>query len=338
MARQAGVVVGDTVSRECFDPFGCQYNGNDPGGIVPQPPANVFHPSGIPAETHGQVERRGSDKRRRFRSTVRPDSIRLRCNLRSRAVGCTYGCNERDASKVAIMARPGGEGEMERGDSSPAVERVDLEFSGTKVALLRVADLQRFVNADDLLAADAVSEPPYWMHLWPGALALARLMAERELLQGESLAGMRVLELGCGLALPSLLAAISGASVVATDWQPTPLRHALNSARLNRSPLQTVQMDWRASCFAGRKGSLPFDLVLGADIAYDFECEEDLVRTLAHLVCRGGRVVLADSVNTYRQTFKRRLEDVGFAVSQSKRREEEEGRAVWVRILEGVKV
>ena len=25
------------------------YNGNHPGGIVPQPPANVFHPSGLEA-------------------------------------------------------------------------------------------------------------------------------------------------------------------------------------------------------------------------------------------------------------------------------------------------
>src|SRR5918999_327995 len=52
---------------------------------------------------------------------------------------------------------------------------------------------------------------PYWAILWRSGVALA------EELDGEDLRGRRVLELGCGLAVPSLAAARAGASVLAID-------------------------------------------------------------------------------------------------------------------------
>src|SRR5688500_8682711 len=57
---------------------------------------------------------------------------------------------------------------------------------------------------------------PYFGTVWPSARALAQVLA----LRGESLRGASVLELGCGLALPSLLAAKLGAEVVASDGHP----------------------------------------------------------------------------------------------------------------------
>ena len=45
---------------------------------------------------------------------------------------------------------------------------------------------------------------PYWAELWPSGVALAGYVATLDL------AGRRVLELGCGLALPSFAAALAG--------------------------------------------------------------------------------------------------------------------------------
>ena len=70
-------------------------------------------------------------------------------------------------------------------------------------------------SADALIDDDAFGEDeflPYWAELWPSGLALAEHVA------GGGVAGARVLELGCGLALPSLAAALGGADVLATDW------------------------------------------------------------------------------------------------------------------------
>src|SRR5438105_2640215 len=72
----------------------------------------------------------------------------------------------------------------------------------TTVGLWRVAELARHVDRVALLAADEAPEPPYWAHLWSGAVVLAAAVPR---------GARRVLELGCGLGLPGLTAAPRGA-------------------------------------------------------------------------------------------------------------------------------
>lgn len=206
-------------------------------------------------------------------------------------------------------------------------ERVELRFAEVDIAMLRVADLAPHVDGDRLLGMAEADEPPYWMHLWPGATSLARRLA-----QGPPLDGARVLELGCGMGLPSLVAARRGAEVVATDRLRPPLVMARDSARVNQLVIAVVQMDWRA-CATGPQ----FDLVLGADIAYDASEEASLVAAVAGSLRPGGRILLADSVNTYRVGFADKLAAAGFAVRESKSCEREDGRAIWVRCLEGAR-
>src|SRR5512137_971911 len=76
------------------------------------------------------------------------------------------------------------------------------------IALWRVADLEHHVDRTALLAGDDPPEPPYWAHLWSGAVVLAAAIP----------AGVRsVVELGCGLGLPGLVAARRGARVTFVD-------------------------------------------------------------------------------------------------------------------------
>lgn len=202
---------------------------------------------------------------------------------------------------------------------------VEIDVGALRVRLWRVAELSRFVDTDGLLRADDPPEPPYWMHLWPGALALARLLAGAVALHPAA----RVLELGCGLALPALVAARRGAVVVATDRQRAPLEFARRSAASNGCMLHLLQSDWRAAALRGR-----FDVCLGADIAYDCAAEPGLVETVARLSAPGGLVWLADSVNTARTSLGAALTEAGFAVQVSEVREHEDGRPTWLRIIE----
>ena len=68
---------------------------------------------------------------------------------------------------------------------------------------------------------------PYWAELWPSGVALARRVAVR------SLRGARVLELGCGLGLPSLAAALAGGRVLATDWSAEAIDATAANAKRN---------------------------------------------------------------------------------------------------------
>lgn len=202
------------------------------------------------------------------------------------------------------------------------LERVTVPLGCLEVRLWRATQLERFVDGAALLRAEAPPEPPYWMHLWPGAVALARRLASAEL------RGARVLELGCGLGLPALAAARRGARVVASDRERAPLLVLARSAADNGCALACVQTDWRA---AGLRGG--FDLCLGADIGYDRDGAEALAAALASQMRGGGAVWLADSVNVLDGGLAAALRAVGLAVDVETWHEHEDGRPVTVRGL-----
>ena len=110
---------------------------------------------------------------------------------------------------------------------------------------------------------------PYWAELWPSGLALARALPPR-------LDGLRVVELGCGLGVPSLTAAARGAEVTALDWAQRRDRAARRQRRAQPRRAHGVAADWRT--FTGS-----FDLVLGADLLYERRNVEALVELLPSL-------------------------------------------------------
>ena len=205
------------------------------------------------------------------------------------------------------------------------LERVEVALGALDVALWRAVHLERFVDAAALLGAEAPPEPPYWMHLWPGAMALARRLARANGVGR----GTRVLELGCGLGLPALTAARRGARVVACDWRREPLAVVARSAADNGVAVHCVQMDWGAPALRGG-----FDVCLGADVGYDTTAAPALAAALARLVRPGGEAWLADSVNTTRTALAEALYAAGFTMRISEAREIDEQRPVWVRIIE----
>jgi predicted nicotinamide N-methyase len=111
---------------------------------------------------------------------------------------------------------------------------------------------------------------PYWAELWPAALALAGALPER-------LDGVRVVELGCGLGVPSLVAASRGAVVTATDWAQDAIDLLARNAARNELTLRAEMRDWRAPW------SERFDLVLAADVLYERRNVEPLLDRLREL-------------------------------------------------------
>jgi predicted nicotinamide N-methyase len=117
-------------------------------------------------------------------------------------------------------------------------------------------------------AAFAVDEfLPYWAELWPAALALAEALPER-------LDGVRVVELGCGLGLPSLVAAARGAQVTALDWAEDAVGLLRENAKRNGLELAAERADWREP-LARR-----FDLALAADVLYERRNVEPVLERL----------------------------------------------------------
>jgi predicted nicotinamide N-methyase len=146
--------------------------------------------------------------------------------------------------------------------------------------------LLRPPSADDLIdeeAFDADEFMPYWAELWPSGVALARVVAEQDL------AGARVLELGAGLGLPSLAAAVRGAQVLATDWAEEAVALLRENAAANGIALRAERVRWDDP--GPLLADAPWDVVLGADLLYEDRNATLLLELLPRL---GGDILLAD--------------------------------------------
>jgi len=161
------------------------------------------------------------------------------------------------------------------------VEHV-VALPGRELALLAPRD------GEALLSEEAFEHEeflPYWAELWPSALALARVIARRPL------TGRRVIELGCGLGLPALAAALAGGRVLATDWSPDSVAMTARNAERNGVELETAVYRWDA---APEPLGPPWPLVLASDVLYEARNGDALLALLPRLTAAAGEVWLAD--------------------------------------------
>ena len=158
-----------------------------------------------------------------------------------------------------------------------------VSLGGRELLVLRPRTSEALIDEE---AFEREEFLPYWAELWPSTLALAAVVAERPL------EGTRVVELGCGLALPSLAAATAGARVLATDWSPDAISLAALNAKRNALTLETAVSPWErpARLVAGA----PWELVLASDVLYEPRNTDLLLTLLPDLVDGQGEVLISD--------------------------------------------
>ena len=172
-----------------------------------------------------------------------------------------------------------------------APQPADLVEETVAIRPGRTVNLLRPRDSDELLAEEAFEHEqllPYWAELWPSSVALARTVGAR------ALRGARTLELGCGLGLASVSAALAGGRVLATDWSPEAVRFAAGNAQRNGANIDTMLVDWSAPEAVVERG--PWQLVIGSDVLYERRNVDQMLGLLPRLVDRSGEVLIADPV------------------------------------------
>jgi predicted nicotinamide N-methyase len=104
-------------------------------------------------------------------------------------------------------------------------------------------------------------------------------------LSSHSLDEVRVVELGCGLAVPSLAAARAGAIVLATDSDPVALELAERNAHANGLRIETARVEWDSPELLLERA--PYDLVIAADVLYERQSVGTLLSLLPKLAPEG---------------------------------------------------
>jgi predicted nicotinamide N-methyase len=169
-----------------------------------------------------------------------------------------------------------------------------VPLGGRDLVVLRPRDSETLLDEH---AFEADEFLPYWAEVWPSSIALARAVAVR------TLGGRRVVELGCGLGLPSVVAALGGARVLATDWAGEAVRAAARNAEANGTALATARVAWDEP--APLLEGAPWDLVLASDVLYEQRMVDALLALLPRLVDVRGEVWLADPGRVPAERFLR---------------------------------
>jgi predicted nicotinamide N-methyase len=179
-----------------------------------------------------------------------------------------------------------------------------------ELRIRRPRSAEALIDEDDYARDERL---PYWAELWPSAHVLARALAARDL------AGRSVIELGCGVGLPSVVAALGGARVLATDWYADALAFtAANAAAAGvGTAVDTLLVDW-ASPPPALAARGPADLVIGADLLYEERNGGLLAALLPALLPPGGEALIADP----RRPHAARLIDPLRAAGWTHRRED----------------
>jgi predicted nicotinamide N-methyase len=196
------------------------------------------------------------------------------------------------------------------------VKHEQVAISGTAGLFIRsLLDRQQYADPHGEAEALGISSAawPLFGLLWPSSHQLATYMAGRVVDKGE-----RILEVGCGLGLASMVCHRRGADVTASDCHPLAGSFLIENLSLNDlPPLPYRHGDWSADPAQGSHALHPvvrgrYDLIIGSDILY----ERDEVGRLPAFIGRHclprAEVLIVDPNRGNRSAFNRHMAALGF--------------------------
>ena len=188
-----------------------------------------------------------------------------------------------------------------------------VRLGGHDYQVRALSDLQQFADPHHFAERIGISSAQWSLfgQVWPAGRVLAEAMTTCDV------TGKRILELGCGLGLASLVLQYRGANIVATDMHPLTRSFLEHNVALNGLPM----LDYRELRWAVPDDTLGrFDLIIGSDILY----ERDHASLLAAVVERHAQphaeVLLTDPGRGNSGAFTRALVAQGYALTEQRHR------------------
>jgi predicted nicotinamide N-methyase len=151
---------------------------------------------------------------------------------------------------------------------------------------------------------------PLFGLLWPSGAQLATRLARRPVRTGE-----RILEVGCGLGLASLVGHRRGADVTASDLHPLTASFLHHNVRLNRlAPIKYRHGPWAVEGFVRGR----YDLIIGSDLLYDRDASSALGLFIGRHAAPAAEVWIVDPDRGNRPAFNRLMAGQGFTLSEAR--------------------
>jgi predicted nicotinamide N-methyase len=178
----------------------------------------------------------------------------------------------------------------------------DVRVGDRNINVLRPRSAEDLISESDFERDERL---PYWAELWPSSTILANFIAS------DTRPRSRLIELGAGVGLVSIAAAIAGHDVTATDYYEDALAFArANSFRNLGFEFDTELVDWRDV-----PAALPrFDTVLASDVLYESRYAPLVASVIDRFLSARGVAYVADPGRIAASAFEDACTERGLAI------------------------
>ena len=180
------------------------------------------------------------------------------------------------------------------------------EFGNNDIHIKTLRDKQQFEDKEKEAENLGIFSSNWSLFgvVWPSSEVLANTIFEYDI------ENKKILEIGCGIGLSSLLLNKLNADITATDYHPEAKKYLLENTKLNNdSEIPFIRADWNDK-YENDLGK--FDLIIGSDLLY----ERDHALLLSNFINRHAKVkceiILVNPNRGHQGKFSNLMEDFGF--------------------------
>jgi predicted nicotinamide N-methyase len=189
------------------------------------------------------------------------------------------------------------------------------------VSIRSLLDRNQFFDPVDEALELGISSAtwPLFGLLWPSGAQLAARIALRPVDVNE-----HILEVGCGLALASIVAHRRGADITASDCHPLAAGFLQRNLRLNHLlPMPYVHGQWGNASGASEPATATiaakhYELIIGSDVLYERDSNGDLASFIALRATPAVEVWIVDPDRSNRAAFNKRMLAQGFFMREER--------------------
>lgn len=186
-----------------------------------------------------------------------------------------------------------------------------IEIGSIDIHLCTLRDKQQYSDPEDIAKNLGINDTlwPLFGVVWPSSLVLAHYMNDY------ATDGKRILEIGCGMALTSLMLNKQHADITATDYHPEVGGFLQRNSELNHDvDIQYERANWSEDTDSlGR-----FDLIIGSDILYEDEHIQQLASFVEQHSLPNCEVILVDPGRGRKNKLGLQMEKHGYQSEQIK--------------------